>query len=115
MDEKVSRLVGVSHDCLERPIVVSGRLPALDHGILPRVSTTVPRAGQNGHFHCAKMNKKACRVGKKGVENSCQTKADFTAKSITPMDGFVCHGEVKEDWLVLKGCRVGVIECPLIL
>ena len=61
------------------------------------------------------MNEKVCRVGKKGVKNSCQTKADFTAKSITPMDGFVCHGEVKEDWLMLKGCFVGVKKRPLIL
>ena len=94
--------------------MVSGRLPVSDPGILPRVSTTVPRAGQNGHFHRTEMNKKVCRVGKKGVKNSCGTKADLTAKSIAPMGGFVHCSEVKEDWLVLEGCRVGVIKRPLI-
>jgi len=39
---------------------------------------------------------------------SCMTDVDLTEKSITPMGGFPHYGEVKEDYLLLKGCVVGV-------
>jgi large subunit ribosomal protein L3e len=80
-----------------------------------RVSTTVARAGQNGYHHRTEMNKKIYRLGKKGDEASCQTEADLTKKSITPMGGFVHYGVVREDWLMLKGAVVGVKKRPLIL
>merc|ERR1712037_492634 len=68
-----------------------------------RVSDTVPRAGQNGYFHGTEMNKKIYRIGKKGDNASCQTEADLTEKSITPMGGFVHYGVIREDWVMLKG------------
>jgi large subunit ribosomal protein L3e len=80
-----------------------------------RVSTTVARAGQNGYFHRTELNKKVYRMGKKDDKASCQTDADLTAKSITPMGGFVHYGEVNEDWVMLKGAVVGVKKRPLIL
>jgi large subunit ribosomal protein L3e len=104
----VSRLPRKTHRGLRKVACIGSWHPA-------RVSTTVPRAGQNGYFHRTEMNKKVYRVGKKGDEASCQTDADLTKKSITPMGGFVHYGEVKEDWLMLKGAIVGVKKRPLIL
>merc|ERR1712232_978658 len=80
-----------------------------------RVSTTVARAGQNGYFHRTEMNKKIYRIGKKGDKTSCQTDADLTEKSITPMGGFVRYGEINEDWVMIKGSCVGVKKRPLVL
>jgi len=80
-----------------------------------RVSTTVPRAGQNGYFHRTEMNKNVYRIGKKGDEASCQTETDLTKKGITPMGGFVHYGEINEDWVMLKGAIVGVKKRPVIL
>jgi large subunit ribosomal protein L3e len=61
------------------------------------------------------MNKKVYRIGKKGDNASCQTDADLTEKSITPMGGFVRYGTINEDWIMLKGAVVGVKKRPLIL
>jgi large subunit ribosomal protein L3e len=80
-----------------------------------RVSDTVPRAGQNGYFHRTEMNKKIYRVGKAGDEKSCMTEADLTEKSINPMGGFVHYGEIKNDWLMVKGAVVGVKKRALVL
>lgn len=104
----VSRLPRKTHRGLRKVACIGSWHPA-------RVSTTVPRAGQNGYFHRTEMNKKVYRIGKKGDGASCQTEADLTAKSITPMGGFVHYGEVKEDWVMLKGAIVGVKKRPLIL
>jgi large subunit ribosomal protein L3e len=104
----VSRLPRKTHRGLRKVACIGSWHPA-------RVSTTVPRAGQNGYFHRTEMNKKVYRIGKKGDAASCQTAADLTAKSITPMGGFVHYGEVKEDWMMLKGAIVGVKKRPLIL
>ena len=59
--------------------------------------------------------KKLYRIGKAGDEASCQTDANFTKKSITPMGGFVQDGEVKQYWIMLKGAIGGVKKRPLIL
>ena len=104
----VSRLPRKTHRGLRKVACIGSWHPA-------RVSSTVPRAGQNGYFHRTEINKKVYRIGKKGDEASCQTEADLTKKSITPMGGFVHYGEVKEDWLMLKGAVVGVKKRPLIL
>jgi large subunit ribosomal protein L3e len=61
------------------------------------------------------MNKKIYRIGKKGDNASCQTKADLTEKSITPTGGFMHYGMIREDWVMLKGAIVGVKKRPLIL
>lgn len=104
----VSRLPRKTHRGLRKVACIGSWHPA-------RVSTTVARAGQNGYFHRTEMNKKIYRLGKKGDEASCQTQADLTKKSITPMGGFVHYGEVREDWMMLKGAVVGVKKRPLIL
>ena len=104
----VTRLPRKTHRGLRKVACIGSWHPA-------RVSTTVARAGQSGYFHRTEMNKKIYRIGKKGDEASCQTDADLTKKSITPMGGFVHYGEVKEDWLMIKGAVVGVKKRPLVL
>jgi len=80
-----------------------------------RVSFTVPRAGQRGYHHRTEMNKKIYRVGKgihtvdgKVQKNNAGTTYDITEKSITPMGGFPHYGIVNEDFVMIKGCCVGV-------
>lgn len=104
----VTRLPRKTHRGLRKVACIGSWHPA-------RVSTTVARAGQHGYHHRTEMNKKVYRIGKKGDEASCQTETDLTKKSITPMGGFVHYGEVREDWLMLKGAVVGVKKRPLVL
>merc|ERR1712076_271688 len=104
----VTRLPRKTHRGLRKVACIGSWHPA-------RVSTTVPRAGQNGYFHRTEMNKKIYRIGKKGDESSCSTEADLTKKGITPMGGFVRYGEVREDWVMVKGAVVGVKKRPLVL
>jgi len=104
----VTRLPRKTHRGLRKVACIGSWHPA-------RVSTTVPRAGQQGYFHRTELNKKVYRIGKSGDKSSCQTEADLTEKSITPMGGFVHYGEINEDWVMLKGAIVGVKKRPLIL
>ena len=97
----VSRLPRKTHRGLRKVACIGSWHPA-------RVSTTVPRAGQNGYFHRTEMNKKVYRIGKAGDNASCATPADLTEKSITPMGGFVQYGVINNDWIMLKG---GVVGC----
>jgi len=43
----------------------------------------------------------------KVVKNNASTEYDITEKSITPMGGFPHYGEVRNDFLMLKGCVMG--------
>jgi large subunit ribosomal protein L3e len=74
-----------------------------------RVQFTVPRAGQNGYHHRTERNKKIYRLGKKEtLAASGTTEFDLTKKSINPMGGFVRYGVVQNDFIVVKGCTIGV-------
>jgi len=80
-----------------------------------RVSVAVPRAGQDGYHHRVERNKKVYRIGKgfhevdgKVVKNNASTAYDLTVKSITPMGGFPNYGIVRNDFIMVKGCTVGV-------
>jgi large subunit ribosomal protein L3e len=79
----------------------------------PRVRSTVARAGQHGYHHRTEINKKVFRVGaaetdKDGKFNpNASTATDLTQKAITPLGGFPHYGEVKEDFIMVKGCVVG--------
>lgn len=82
------------------------------------VQWTVARAGQLGYHHRTEMNKKIYRVGAgsvRGVKNNATTEADAIEKNITPMGGFPHYGEVKNDFLMLKGCIVGTRKRPIVL
>ncbi|KAJ3402569.1 60S ribosomal protein L3 [Chytriomyces hyalinus] len=74
-----------------------------------RVMYSVPRAGQDGYHHRTEVNKKIYRVGtKEEIAAGGSTEFDLTAKPITPLGGFPHYGQVNEDWLLIKGCTVGV-------
>merc|ERR1711860_131208 len=79
-----------------------------------RIQHTVPRAGQKGYHHRTEINKKIYRIGEgykmkdgKLVKNNAATDYDLADKAITPMGGFPHYGEVKQDFLMLKGACIG--------
>merc|ERR1711875_94361 len=87
-----------------------------------RIQFTVPRAGQKGYHHRTEINKKIYRMGAgyamkdgKLVKNNAATDYDLADKSITPMGGFPHYGEVKQDFILLKGCCIGPKKCVLTL
>ena len=41
------------------------------------------------------------------VKDNAKTDYDLSDKSINPMGGFPHYGEVKQDFLMIKGCCVG--------
>jgi len=79
-----------------------------------RVQWSVPRAGQHGYHHRTEINKKVYRVSKAGT-NSGSTATDLTEKKITPLGGFPRFGIVDEDFIMVKGCTVGVRKRVLTL
>merc|ERR1711962_1472527 len=67
-----------------------------------------------GYHHRTEVNKKIYRVGEgyhmkdgKLTKNNAATDYDISDKSINPMGGFPNYGEVKNDFLMLKGCIMG--------
>jgi large subunit ribosomal protein L3e len=101
-----TRLPRKTHRGLRKVACVGAWHPA-------RVSFTVARAGQNGYHHRTEMNKKIYRIGKAldkdGKPNMTATTAqDLTQKTITPLGGFPHYGAVDEDFLMIRGCVVGV-------
>jgi len=80
-----------------------------------RVMFSVARAGQDGFHHRTEMNKKIYRVANGADEKSASTEFDLTTKSITPMGGFPHYGVVKNDFIMVKGCVVGVKKRVLTL
>nr|AGN29632.1 ribosomal protein L3 [Acartia pacifica] len=79
-----------------------------------RIQYTVPRAGQKGYHHRTEINKKIYRIGEgfkvkdgKLIKNNAATEYDLADKSINPMGGFPHYGEVKQDFLMIKGACIG--------
>ena len=79
-----------------------------------RIQFTVPRAGQKGYHHRTEINKKIYRIGEgykmkdgKLIKNNASTEYDLSDKSINPMGGFPHYGEVKQSFLMIKGCCIG--------
>merc|ERR1712107_380990 len=78
------------------------------------IQFTVPRAGQKGYHHRTEINKKIYRIGEgykmkdgKLIKNNASTDYDLADKSINPMGGFPHYGEVKQDFIMLKGPCIG--------
>jgi len=80
-----------------------------------RVSFSVPRAGQDGYHHRTEINKKIYRIGRGEDKKNAATEFDLTEKRITPMGGFPHYGVVDEDFVMVKGCVVGVKKRVLTL
>jgi large subunit ribosomal protein L3e len=79
-----------------------------------RVFFSVARAGQNGYHHRTEMNKKVYKISAgiqevegKATNFNAMTNSDVTEKTITPMGGFPHYGEVKQDYVMVKGGIVG--------
>ncbi len=74
------------------------------------VRWTVARAGQRGYHHRTQMNSKVYRVGSgevNGTKNNAYCENDLTEKNITPMGGFPHYGEVKHDFVMVRGSVMG--------
>ncbi len=82
-----------------------------------RIRWTVARAGQNGYHHRTELNKRIYRLGLSAREtnDNATTEADVTQKNITPLGGFPHYGVVQNDFLMLKGCTVGLRKRTLVL
>jgi large subunit ribosomal protein L3e len=82
-----------------------------------RVQFTAARAGQDGYHHRTELNKRIYRIGKSALEctDNATTEADVTVKTITPMGGFGHYGIVKNDYVMIKGCCVGIRKRTLML
>jgi large subunit ribosomal protein L3e len=80
-----------------------------------RVKFSVPRAGQHGYHHRTEMNKKIYRIGKGNDKRNGSTESDLTEKRITPLGGFPHYGIVNEDFIIIKGCCIGVKKRVLTL
>jgi len=83
-----------------------------------RVAWTVARAGQMGYHHRTEVSKRVYHMGKAerlGTKNNATTEADLTEKNITPMGGFPHYGRVTEDFIMIKGCCIGVKKRTLLL
>jgi large subunit ribosomal protein L3e len=61
------------------------------------------------------MNKKIYRIGSGSDPSNASTEYDLTKKNINPLGGFVRYGEIKNDFVILRGCCVGTRKRPLIL
>jgi len=80
-----------------------------------RVSYTVARAGQKGYHHRTEINKKIYRIGSGTDKANAKTEFDPVDKSITPLGGFPHYGQIKHDFLMLKGCIMGTRKRPITL
>ena len=70
---------------------------------------TVPRAGNNGYMHRTSINHKIYDGGLgKDSDSNGAIEFEATNKGITPLGRFVRYGNVKNDYVMIKGCCPGV-------
>jgi len=105
----VTRLPRKTHRGLRKVACIGAWHPS-------RVGWAVPRAGQRGYFHRTERNKKIYRIGKAGEEShKAGTEYDKTEKPITPLGGFPHYGQVREDFVMVKGTVMGTRKRVLTL
>jgi len=80
-----------------------------------RVSFTVARACQKGYHHRTEINKKIYRIGSGADKANAKTDFDPVQKEITPMGGFPQYGQIRQDFVMLKGCVMGTRKRPITL
>lgn len=95
-----TRLPRKTHRGLRKVACVGAWHPA-------KIQYSVARAGQNGYHHRTEMNKKVYKIGKAGSTSTGTTEFDLTEKDITPLGGFPHYGNIREDFIMLKGCIIG--------
>lgn len=99
----VTRLPRKTHRGLRKVACIGSWHPA-------SVQWSVARSGQRGYFHRTQLNNKIYRVGSgecNGTNNNAHCENDMIEKNITPMGGFPHYGEVKQDFLIMKGQVMG--------
>lgn len=79
------------------------------------VQWTVARSGQQGYHRRTSIHHKIYRVGKGEDESNGATNYDRTKKTINPLGGFVHYGDVKNDFVLVKGAVPGVKKRVLTL
>jgi len=105
----VTRLPRKTHRGLRKVACIGAWHPA-------RVQFSVARAGQRGYHHRTEINKKIYRIGAacgkldKPKEFNATTGSDLTQKTINPMGGFPQYGEVREDFVMVKGSIAGTTK-----
>ena len=112
----VTRLPRKTHRGLRKVACIGSWHPA-------RIPYTVARAGQKGYHHRTEIHKKIYRLGHaieydengEPVAFNASTDADLTKKNITPVGGFVGYGEVKRDYIMIKGTCPGPRKRPITL
>jgi len=80
-----------------------------------RVSYAVARAGQSGYHHRVERNKKIFLIGEGKNKANATTEYDLTQKRITPLGGFLNYGQVREDFLLIKGSVPGHVKRAITL
>jgi len=76
-----------------------------------KVMFSVARAGQNGYHHRTSMNHKVYRIGQlDSINKSGSTEFDIAEKSINPLGSWVRYGNVKNDFVMLKGSCPGPVK-----
>jgi len=107
----VRRLPRKTHRGLRKVACIGAWHPA-------RVSFTIPRAGQNGFHHRTEINKKIYKIGEsveKNAANATCPTGDTTEKEITPLGGFPHYGQVRNQYIIIKGSVPGPAKRALAL
>lgn len=108
---KVKRLQHKTHRGIRKVGCIGAWHPAA-------VKWTVARRGQQGYHSRTELNKKIFKIGAGsiyGVKNNATTEADAVIKNITPLGGFPHYGEVKYDYVLVKGGVAGTKKRPVTL
>jgi len=69
------------------------------------VLRTVARCGQMGYFTRTMTNKKIVKIGH--ANENLNLEYDLTEKTINPVSGFLKYGDIKSDYIMVKGPVVG--------
>jgi len=96
----VTRLPRKTHKGLRKVACIGAWHPA-------NVQFSVARAGQRGYHHRTMIGKKIFKIGNGSDPKSATTSFDLTEKPITPMGGFSNYGDIREDFIMLKGSIPG--------
>merc|ERR1712050_532189 len=103
----ISDKVDYARSLLEKPVNVDS-IFAKDEVIdIVGVNKGKGEKGVTSRWHTKKLPRRIHKDGGKLIKNNAATETDLTDKSITHMGGFPHYGEVKNDFVMLKGCCIG--------
>ncbi len=70
---------------------------------------------KDGYYHRTELNKRIYRIGKGNNEDNATTQVDVNKKNISPMGFFAHYVIVQNDYLIVKGCTIGIRKITFIL